>query len=785
MSRIVVLILSLFSFAGLFPANAVESYFVNGYVKDESGRPVAYAKIAVKNSDKAVMCRDNGAFAIRLPAGAYCVQVSMVGYKTAEKSIVVNADTKCNFVLEESALALDEVKVYGKNESRKLKESFFSVNALDIKSLAGSIANLDDAVGRSTGVKIRRQGGAGSDFDLAINGLSGNSIRYFIDGVPMDSRGSDIRIDNLPVSSVNRIEIYKGVVPGYLGSDALGGAVNIVTNQEKKNFLDVSVGGGSFHTYNADLNGQFVIPRTKILVRPTFAFNSSKNDYTMKNVEVWDETSEKYIFTDRKRFHDDYMSVFAQLEGGVTNTRWADTFFAGFSFSKVNKELQTGAMQNKVYGEAERKSKSWSVYTRYGKRWGQWYVRANVSHTWDCSHTVDSALRRYDWSGSWLPSNRNEINGRAASVRVYKRPLTVVNAGADYDINHNHTISVNYMLNRTGNNRSDRIDHSFVPTNDVLYKHISSLTYTQHFFNDRLNNMFFGKSYVNTTRIRMSEHPLITGYNEIDPDASKAYWGGGLGTNFKLREEVQFKASYERSVRLPLAHELLGNGATVDANLALKPESSHNGNIGVFGTWRPGSDHMVSYEVSGFIRHVNDYIRMSVSERDGLMKYENVPAVEVKGIDAEVQYMWRRNLEFSFNCSYNDSRNLKKYKEDGNPNATYKNRVPNKPWVFANAKAAYNFYGLFDKTSHLRICYDFQYVHWFYLNWEAFGSKKSKAKIPTQCVSTLSLTYSWHNERFSLSAECENLFDKTVYDNYMLQKPGRAFYAKFRLYLSK
>ncbi len=267
MSRIVVLILSLFSFAGLFPANAVESYSVNGYVKDESGRPVAYAKIAVKNSDKAVMCRDNGAFAIRLPAGAYCVQVSMVGYKTAEKSIVVNADTKCNFVLEESALALDEVKVYGKNESRKLKESFFSVNALDIKSLAGSIANLDDAVGRSTGVKIRRQGGAGSDFDLAINGLSGNSIRYFIDGVPMDSRGSDIRIDNLPVSSVNRIEIYKGVVPGYLGSDALGGAVNIVTNQEKKNFLDVSVGGGSFHTYNADLNGQFVIPRTKILVR--------------------------------------------------------------------------------------------------------------------------------------------------------------------------------------------------------------------------------------------------------------------------------------------------------------------------------------------------------------------------------------------------------------------------------------------------------------------------------------------------------------------------------------
>lgn len=764
---------------------ASRDFKISGYVKDTAGRPVPYAHISAVGTDFAVLCNDNGAYSLTLPQGNYSLEAYMIGYERVEKSVTLSSNTQCNFTIADDALSLSEVSVIGKSENRKLKESFFSVNALDIKSLAGSIVSLDDVVGRSSGVKIRKQGGEGSDFDLSINGLSGNSIRYFIDGVPLDSKGSNLHIDNIPVSSVNRIEVYKGVVPSYLGSDALGGAVNIVTNQAQRNFLDVSVGAGSFHTYNADLNARFTLPGTAVQIRPTVGYNYSKNDYMMKDVEIWDETSRKYIHTDKRRFHDDYMSLFAQLEGGVNNVSWADAFFIGASYTKLHKELQTGAMQNKVYGLAEKRSNAWNLFGRYNKRFDILYTHLNFSHTWDHSETVDSAKRKYDWAGDWLPSSGNEINGRAPSIRIYKRPMTVLNVGADFDFNIHHTISVNYMLNRTGNKRSDEFDRTFSPTNDVLYKHITSLTYTQHFFNGRLNNIFFGKSYVNTTRIRQNELPTLSGYNLIVPDSRKAYWGGGAGFNFRIWDYLQFKASYEHSVRLPLAHELLGNGTTIDTNLALKPENSENGNVSVFGTWCMNGDNVIAYEINGFIRHVNDYIRMSVSERDGLMKYENVPAVEVKGVDVDINYQWRNNLEVSFNCSYNDSRNLKKYKEDGNPNATYKNRVPNKPWVFSNAGAAYSFYGLLDKSSRLRLSYDFSYIHWFYLNWEAFGSKKTKARIPTQNISNISLSYTWHDGRYTFTASCDNIFNKTAYDNYMLQKPGRAFYAKFRFYLTK
>ena len=39
------------------------------------------------------------------------------------------------------------------------------------------------------------------------------------------------------------------------------------------------------------------------------------------------------------------------------------------------------------------------------------------------------------------------------------------------------------MLNRRGNNRYDEIDKNFEPSNDVVTKHILSLTYSQSFFN--------------------------------------------------------------------------------------------------------------------------------------------------------------------------------------------------------------------------------------------------------------------------------------------------------------
>ena len=110
--------------------------------------------------------------------------------------------------------------------------------------------------------------------------------------------------------------------------------------------------------------------------------------------------------------------------------------------------------------------------------------------------------------------------------------------------------------------------------------------------------------------------------------------------------------------------------------------------------------------------------------------------------------------------------------------------MPNRPWMYANAQVSYTLRELFGYDNRLRIECDHQWIHWYYLNWEAYGAKESKAVIPTQSITDLSVAYSWYDGRYNLSLECTNMFDRLAYDNYMLQKPGRAVYAKFRLFLN-
>lgn len=787
MKRLTFVFFVLFIILGFTDGVAQALVTLSGKVTSSDGSPVVQATLAVEGTSYGTYSDDNGNYTLSLPEGKYTLVVSFVGFKSQRKNIGLTGKKVVDFVLQEDAVGLKDVEVYAKSKSQKLRESSFAVNALDVKPIVNSLNNLNELVNRASGIKVRQEGGVGSDFDLSINGMSGNSVRYFIDGVPLETKGSEVSLANLPVNIIDHIEMYKGVVPSYLGSDALGGAINIVTKKEKKNYLDVSYGIGSFHTHKADMNAQIVFPKSGIIVRPTVGVNYSKNDYMMKGVEVWDESVRKYVPSNRKRFHDDYFSLLAQVEVGVTGKPWADDFFVTASYSKVNKELQTGSIQTKVYGMAERNGDAYNVSAQYRKKdfiLKGLQMQSILSHTWDHSLTVDTAYRVYDWNGNYIVSSRNEITGRERSLRHYKRPTTMFRSNWDYLINQHHSINLNYLVNRTGNDRYDDVDDSFVPSNDIVCKHIIGLSYHQQFLQNKIENTFFVKDYVNHLNIRQTDLYWQTGSDKVMGSNTNNYWGYGVGTRMKFIEPVALKVSFEHSVRLPLARELLGNGSTIYANTALNPERSDNVNVGAFGTWHPATGHSLFYEVNGFMRFVDDYIQAVVAEKEGMMQYENVPAVHIKGVEGEVRYSWKRNLQCMANVSWQDARDQRKYKDDGKLSATYLNRVPNRPWLFGAAEANYTFYDVLLKNSSLRLGASYQWVHWYFLTWEAYGAKESKAQIPAQHVINADMTYSLENGKYNISVSCDNIFDRLVYDHYKLQKPGRSFFLKFRMFLN-
>lgn len=764
-----------------------------GKVTDRDGNPLSMASVTVKGTVTGTYTNDDGRFSLKVKPGNLVLVVQFMGYESQEVQIDARTGHDLHIQLVESGYTLHGVTVTAKSKEQQLREGAFTVSALDIKSIASSVTNLNDLVSRSSGVNIRTDGGLGSNFDLSLNGMSGNSIRYFVDGVPLSTRGSGVTMANFPINSIDHIEVYKGVVPSKLGGDALGGAINIITKQERKNFVDASVSVGSFGTYMADLNAQVVLPKCGILVRPQFSVNRSKNNYKVHNVEVWNADEARYDTVTRRRFHDAYENYNAQLEVGVEKKSWADVFMLGATFNQTDKEIQTGTIQSIVFGKAERKEKALGLQAKYRK--DQFLLDAlslnlHASYTWDHSITVDTAFQRYNWNGTYKEQSRNELIGRERMYRHYKRPMATVRGNLNYVVNAQHALNLNYLLTRTGNRRYDTVEDyypylkdTFEPTNDVILRHVLGLGYEQNLLEGRWVNSFFLKDYVNKVTIEQNDTPLITGANDVAKKTTKNTLGGGFGSRFTIWEPLSVKLSYERAQRLPQARELLGNGSTTYPNLKLKPEQSHNINLGVYGNWQMDQKNLLYYELTGFWRKVEDYIHLRVNDNDGTAQYENVNDVTTKGLEGEVRYQHGRWLQAVANVSYQQSLDMNKYLENGGVSATYKNRVPNKPWLYSNLDLTLTGFDFLKQGDRLRFNALYQYVHWFYLSWEGYGYLPSKARIPSQHMVNAQLTYSWNQDRYSVTLECDNVLDKLAFDNYKLQKPGRSFMTKFRVYL--
>ena len=112
---------------------------------------------------------------------------------------------------------------------------------------------------------------------------------------------------------------------------------------------------------------------------------------------------------------------------------------------------------------------------------------------------------------------------------------------------------------------------------------------------------------------------------------------------------------------------------------------------------------------------------------------------------------------------------------------TYKARIPNIPYQFANMFASFFWNDLGAKGNKLTVTYDNNYMHNFPLYSEILGSE-SEFVVPTQFSHNLTVSYAIKNNRYNFSLECQNFTNEKLYDNFSLQKAGRAFYGKVRVY---
>ena len=243
---------------------------IYGNVSSDNEGPLVGVIIELKNTQKGAQSDVDGNYSITdITPGSYILIFNSFGY--SKDSIHIHLKQGENLLVNKK-LSVDttsqnEVVITAKTDVEELKESGFSVNSIDTKQYANTTTDLNQVLNRSAGVKVRESGGTGSDYNFSINGLSGKSIKYFVDGIPMDVMGGTMTLNNIPVNLAERIDVYKGVVPVSLGADAMGGAVNMITNQKIKRYWDASYSYGSFNTHKAALSGQYTFDKTGLVIR--------------------------------------------------------------------------------------------------------------------------------------------------------------------------------------------------------------------------------------------------------------------------------------------------------------------------------------------------------------------------------------------------------------------------------------------------------------------------------------------------------------------------------------
>lgn len=670
-----------------------------------------------------------------------------------------------------------ETTVRGRSEAERMRQSAEVVKVVEIRRARAQSADLGQVLAQQEGVSVRRTGGLGSTARFALNGLTDDQIRFFLDGLPLELSGYPFGVANVPVNVVDRIELYRGVVPARYGADALGGAVNLVRAPLQEGAHGaLSLQGGSFGTWRLTLAGSYQPKPRSFFVRAHLFADTTRNDYRV-DIETVDEQGQLLPAT-VKRFHDGYRALGGGLDVGLESLGWADRLVFRAFGSGHDKELQHNlVMRGAPYGEASYGVTTAGGQLLYEKAFTEALrLDAVVGYGWQATEFVDVSRWVYDWFGRQVRERTlpGEINDQATDQTLWQQAL-YGRVHAEWAFASAQKLRLSIAPTQTWRNGEDRLS---TPELDVLaaertlFTSVIGLEYELGLFDDTVQVILFGKDYRYAARAQ--ERAAGGGFRSKDRDLQR--FGGGLAMRVRLGEPLYLKASYERATRFPRVDELFGNGVLISENLDLESEGSHNINLGIatqplrsgLGTFRA--------ELNGFARLVSNQIILLGDARES--SYQNVYGAHALGFEAAAGWNSAGRLFYlDANATLQDLRNTS---GEGTFGAFDGDRLPNRPWFFVNGTARMSIRGVVAEQDELSPFWSTRYIRTFFRHWESVGAAATKEVIPNQFVQSAGVSYRVTRDKATvgLTAELENLGNARTFDFLGVQKPGRAAWLK-------
>jgi len=230
----------------------------------KSKEPVPYATVCFEDLKSAALkysVTDMAGKASNKVKETSKVTVTFVGYITLVDT--VKQGISKTLMLVPTVLNMDEVVITAQYAPEKADKSIYKINVINSRQIELKAAtNLTDLLSSESNMRISQGGVLGTS--LSLQGLSGENVKFLVDGVPVVGRlNGNIDLNQLNLYNVDHVEIIEGPMSVIYGSNAIAGVVNIITKENKNSSLTAyanayleSVGvynfnaGGSAHKRN-------------------------------------------------------------------------------------------------------------------------------------------------------------------------------------------------------------------------------------------------------------------------------------------------------------------------------------------------------------------------------------------------------------------------------------------------------------------------------------------------------------------------------------------------------
>lgn len=776
MRNLIIFIFLIVSPLALFAQNLAK---LKGIVIDKNtGEPLAGVSVYIEATKRGTITDNNGNYILHIPVGEYNISFSFVGFTTKEKTVKVEASNKLlNISLEPSFEKLEGVTITGKSETRLIREQAMPIAIIDIENIKGIAGDISDVLSKTAGIQVRMSGGVGSKSRLSVRGLEGKRIGLFLDGVAISDNDEYTDINDIPVDFIERIEIYKGIVPAKLGGNAIGGAVNIVLKEYPPKYMNASYETGSFNTHKA----RFTFRQNKNGIKAGGGgyYTYSDNDYTME----LPLQPGRYI----KRDHDKYKKQV--LGGSLTSYKWW--------FDEVELEAVYMSSEKEIQGieyniqEAKSLSDVFVFNTKLTKKdflvKGLDFETSNA-YQYSLYRYIDTASVQYNWDRETTPSYSTKYG--VGLGEIGDQPNDTYNKAHNFyqKTNLNYIVSDRVTINFASqyvhmrgipkDTLKDLVIGHKTNFNSKMDSWVTGLSYEYNSTNKKFTNALTAKYYYYSMRTKIVTTVLAINSVPEPVENKKSDFGISNAIRFRFTPKLLIKTSLAYDVRLPSQKELLGDGFLIQASGNLIPERNTSFNIGLMYDATNKNNKRLQVELNGFYMYLEDMIRFTGGTLQS--KYVNFGEMRTLGLEIEVKWDAKSWLYLWGNATYQDLRDTRTYRAGStDKNWTKGDRMPNIPYLFANAGFELHKENLFGgKRQNSRFFTDCSFVEEYFYDFEQ--SKKQERRIPRSFTVNAGLVHRFYNQSLILSLHANNIIDKQVFSEFNRPLSGRNFGLKVR-----